>query len=77
MNDAPPPALPRRTGLPYGFARQHGVILEAGPEGPLCVTRPDCSLIAMIEMQRVAGLGLRFEPLSQALFDARLATAYR
>jgi general secretion pathway protein E len=77
MDDAQALAPPRRTGLPYGFARQHGVILEAGPEGPLCVTRPDCSLVAMIEVQRVAGRGLQFEPLSQALFEARLATAYR
>ncbi|WP_426036268.1 type II secretion system ATPase GspE [Cypionkella sp. TWP1-2-1b2] len=69
--------LPRRLGLPYAFARQHGVILETGPEGPVCVLRPAASVSAIVEVQRIAGKGLRLEPLSDPLFDARLAAAYR
>lgn len=72
-----PAPLPRRIGLPYAFARQHGVILETGPDGPVCVLRPEVSVCAIVEVQRIAGKGLRLEPLSESLFDARLAVAYR
>ena len=68
---------PRRTGLPYAFARQYGIILESGTDGPVCVHRQACSLTALIEVQRIAGPGLRLEQMSAEMFDARLATAYR
>ena len=69
--------LPRRTGLPYAFAREYGVILESGADGPVCVHRPSCALSALIEVQRIAGPGLRLEQTSAEMFDTRLAAAYR
>lgn len=68
---------PRRTGLPYAFAREYGVILELGVDGPVCVHRPTCALSALIEVQRIAGPGLRLEQTSAEMFDTRLAAAYR
>ena len=64
--------------LPYGFARRHGVILRRdrdrpGLRPPLRARR--CT--ALIEVQRLAGPGLSFEPLGDAAFDAALAQAYR
>ncbi len=63
--------------LPYGFARQHGVILGADADGPLCSHRPDAPLSAIAEVLRVAGLSVRLDPLTQQAFEARLALAYR
>ena len=51
--------VPRRTGVPYAFARQYGVILEPGTDGPVCVHRPTCTVSALIEVQRIAGPGLQ------------------
>ena len=77
MADTAALSPPRRHSLPYGFARQHGVILEMGSGGPVCAMRPGCALTTLIEVQRVAGPGLTLEPLSPEAFEARLATAYR
>jgi len=63
--------------LPYSFARQHGVILEHSPDGPLCALRPAVPVAALAEVQRLAGPNLRFAPLTTDAFETRLATAYR
>ena len=62
--------------LPYAFARQHGVILETSPEGPVCALRPGAPLAALAEVQRIAG-AVRFDALSSEVFETRLAAAYR
>ncbi len=67
----------RRTGLPYAFARRHGVILELRGDGPVCAHLPTSTLSALVEVQRISGPGLQLEQVSPAMFDARLATAYR
>ena len=63
--------------LPYAFARQHGVLLEQGADGPVCVIRPAAPLTAVAEVRRLSGPTLRLAPVTQADFDARLAQAYR
>jgi general secretion pathway protein E len=63
--------------LPYTFARTHGVVLERHESGLTCGLRAGVSLAAMAEVARVAGPGLRFEPLSPDDFDLRLARTYR
>jgi general secretion pathway protein E len=63
--------------LPYTFARTHGVVLERHENGLTCGLRAGVSLAAMAEVARVAGPGLRFEPLSPDDFDLRLARTYR
>ena len=64
------PALP---SLPYGFARQHGVVLSPGQ----CGLRPGAPLSAVAEVIRIAGPDLRFEQLTEAEFEARLTATYR
>lgn len=62
--------------LPYAFARQNGVILEASDSSTVCALRPDAPLAALVEVQRVAG-AVRFDRLTAEAFETRLATAYR
>ena len=64
---------PAPLSLPYGFARQHGVVMSDG----CCGLRPDVAMSAVAEVVRIAGPGLHFEPLSNAQFETRLAAAYR
>ncbi len=70
--------LPR---LPYAFARQHGVILEDGPEGPICAMRQGAPMAAMAEVQRVLDGALRprlrYDAMPSDAFERRLAVAYR
>ncbi len=63
--------------LPYGFARQYGVILGSDANGSLCSHRPDASLSAIAEVLRVAGLSVRLDPLTPQAFESLLALAYR
>lgn len=61
--------------LPYGFARRHGVLLRAAPEGIECVHRADAGLEGLLEVQRLAP-GARFVRLEGAAFDSALGEAY-
>ena len=61
--------------LPYGYARNHGVVLRVGAGGVECVHRPDAALDALLEVQRVAP-GARFVAVSVAEFDQALAASY-
>ncbi|MFL9842657.1 GspE/PulE family protein [Sphingomonas sp. ST-64] len=61
--------------LPYGYARNHGVVLRAGAGGLECVHRPDAALDALLEVQRIAP-GVRFVPVAEAEFDQALAASY-
>ena len=63
--------------LPYGYAKRHGVIL--GPATDEAVTvwcREDASGPALLEVQRVLGRAVRFEPLPRPRFEALLTEAY-
>ncbi len=61
--------------LPYGYARNHGVVLRIGAGGVECVHRPDAALDALLEVQRVAP-GARFVAVTAAEFDQALAASY-
>ncbi|MDQ1901654.1 ATPase, T2SS/T4P/T4SS family [Paracoccus sp. WLY502] len=63
--------------LPYAFARQHGVLLEHGPQGPVCLARPAAPLGALAEVRRLAGRSVRLEQVTPAHFAARLSQIYR
>ena len=68
-------ALPR---LGYGFANAGGVILMRDAEGrPVCRHRPEASLEAMIEAQRVAGRLVAFEEIDAKAFEEELGRIYR
>ncbi len=61
--------------LPYSFARRHGVLLRSGATGLECVHRPDVSLDALLEVQRIAP-GVPHIALSDEAFDAALSGLY-
>ena len=63
--------------LPYAFARQHGVVLDGDAGGPVCALRPDAAVAALVEARRIAGPGLRYQPLDREAFEARMAATYR
>ncbi|MEO8241421.1 MAG: type II secretion system ATPase GspE [bacterium] len=67
----------RRPALPYGFARDRSVVLEAGADGLVCVYSPATPPQALIEVLRVAGAATRLVALDAAGFAERLARAYR
>jgi general secretion pathway protein E len=63
--------------LPYGFARDHGVLIAAlGAEQAELMVREDAQPLALAEVRRILGLPLRLQRVPRALFDARLAEAY-
>jgi len=63
--------------LPYGFARDHGVLVAAlGAEHAEVLVREDARPQALAEVRRSVGLPLRLQRVPRAEFDARLAEAY-
>ena len=64
--------------LLYGFAKAQGVVLwsEEGARAT-CRHRPDASLEALLEVQRVHGAPLTFEEIAPAAFEEALARVYR
>jgi general secretion pathway protein E len=63
--------------LPYGFARDHGVLLAAlGAEHAEVIVREDARPQALAEVRRSVGLPLRLQRVGRAVFDARLAELY-
>jgi general secretion pathway protein E len=64
--------------LAYGFARRGGVLLREGADGMIhCLHRPGAGIEALLEMQRVHGPAIRFDPVDEASFDAAIAADYR
>jgi general secretion pathway protein E len=64
--------------LTYAFAKAQGVVLWAEGDGrPVCRHRPDASLEALIEAQRVHGGPLAFEETTVQGFEDLLGRAYR
>ncbi|MGR3270190.1 type II secretion system protein GspE [Thalassococcus profundi] len=64
--------------LDYGFAKAHGVLLQARGDGALrCLHLPDAPLAALTEAQRVAATGIGFERVERAAFEEALSTIYR
>jgi general secretion pathway protein E len=59
-------------GLPYAFARDHGVALDAGG----VVAGPAVTVTGLREAQRRVGLGALFEQTDAAGFEAILARLY-
>lgn len=63
--------------LPYGFARDHGVVLRLRGEARECAHRPGLTLATLLEVQRVAGPDLAFAPVDVAEFERLVAEIYR
>ncbi len=65
------------TGIPYAFARRHGVLVTAlRAEGADVLVREDVAPGALAELRRHLGVPLTLATAPRASFDARLAEAY-
>jgi len=63
--------------LPFAFAKRHGILLQAGPDGRItALHRPDTALAALAEVRRFANRPLAFEALDEERFDSTLARIY-
>ena len=65
----------RPVTLPYGFARRNGVLLRDGADGIECLYRPDATLDALLEVQRIAP-GAAQQQVEAGAFDEALAATY-
>jgi general secretion pathway protein E len=64
--------------LPYSYARQHGVVVRGlSTGGAECLHRQAISLETLLEVQRMFGPDVAFQPLADAAFEAALGDQYR
>ena len=65
--------------LPYGFARRHGVLVRPreGGGGGQCSHRQGAGIEPLLEVQRLFGPDVDYEPVDDATFEARLRAQYR
>jgi len=63
--------------LPYGFARQYGVLVIPGPDGLRCLFRQDAPPLAIAEARRACSRQLQYEAVDTTVFDRMMAEAYR
>lgn len=64
-------------GLPYSFAKRHGVLLQNSGEGtPQVLCRAGVSPMALAEVQRLFGRELHFQSVDVESFDRLLAAHY-
>ena len=63
--------------LPYGFARDRGVVLHSGPDGAICAYHPGTPPLALIEVMRLTAGRASLQLLDTAAFAERLSQAYR
>ncbi|MGH8370524.1 MAG: hypothetical protein ACRESC_06040, partial [Gammaproteobacteria bacterium] len=64
-------------GIPFSFAKRHGVLVEAFTEhGAQVVCRPDAPPEALLEMRRVLAVSMQVRNVNVEEFDALLQQAY-
>ncbi|MEW6766115.1 MAG: type II secretion system ATPase GspE [Pseudomonadota bacterium] len=64
-------------GLPYSFAKRHGVLLQPEGEGLVLLHRPGLTPAALGEARRAIGQAFALRGIDPALFDQLLARAYQ
>ncbi|TXS96287.1 type II secretion system protein GspE [Parahaliea maris] len=77
LEDAPAPETAAGKGLPFSFAKLHGVLLdrEATPPVLYCQAEPD--LPVLVELRRFLGESYQREVVSEQEFQRRLTLAYQ
>jgi general secretion pathway protein E len=63
--------------LPFTFAKQYGVLLDAGCEPPLLVHTTQLPLSVLTEVRRYLGRGFVLEKVSDSEFQRRLSQSYQ
>jgi general secretion pathway protein E len=67
----------RRTSLPFGYAQQHGVLLEEGDGNPVVVHQGQPGASVLAEVRRVLGVPFGLQAVSDEEFQRRLTLAYQ
>tara|TARA_R100000900_G_scaffold102403_1_gene79439 strand:+ start:121037 stop:122530 length:1494 start_codon:yes stop_codon:yes gene_type:complete len=71
-------ASPAPRPLPFGFAKQHGVLLQAAEvDAPIVAHRDAPPLSVLLELRRWLGGPFQLEAVSEAEFQRRLTRAYQ
>jgi len=73
----PVPETPAGKGLPFSFAKLHGVMLDREEEPPAVYCHAQPSLQVMIELQRFLGGTYALKTVSELEFQRRLTQAYQ
>ncbi len=75
--DTEPPASAGVAELPFGFAKQHGVLLDLQAEGPLVYHLDTPGMQVVAELRRHLGRPFRLQAVSSEEFQRRLTLAYQ
>jgi len=76
--DAPVVAARARSGVPFTFAQQHGVLLETADDGaPVVVHTGQPKLQVLTELRRLLGAAFTLQGVSDSDFKRRLTLAYQ
>ena len=66
-----------RHGLPFSFAKRHGVLIQdLGETEGTAVYRPGASPLSLAEARRFAGVPLKLSRVSAEVFDTLLRETY-
>ncbi|MBN7795428.1 type II secretion system ATPase GspE [Parahaliea mediterranea] len=77
MESAPAPETPAGKGLPFGFAKQHQVLVDREEQPAVVYCHGEPGLQVLVELQRFLGAGFRLESVSESDFQRRLTLAYQ
>jgi len=70
-------SAPRRSNLPYSFAKRHGVLIDGYDDDiPTLVHRPKVSNASLLEARRIAGRPVTSQSVSEDEFDLMLTRTY-
>lgn len=76
--EAPVASAPARPAIPFTFAQQHGVLLDASAEGtPLVVHQGEPKIAVLTELRRLLGAPFELQSVTEADFKRRLTLAYQ
>ncbi|MFV0277714.1 MAG: type II secretion system ATPase GspE [Parahaliea sp.] len=75
----PPPrdGIAAGRGLPFGFAKQHGVLVDCGPSPPMVYSQGQPTLQVLVELRRLLGVPFTVTRLGEEDFQRRLTLAYQ
>ncbi|MCI4643222.1 MAG: type II secretion system ATPase GspE [Hyphomonadaceae bacterium] len=62
--------------LNYAYAKENGVVLLNGEDGPVLGYRPDAAPMALVEARRAVGQKVRMQQLDPATFERTLSEVY-
>ncbi|GAB3287015.1 type II secretion system ATPase GspE [Parahaliea aestuarii] len=77
LDDVPPPETPAGKGLPFGYAKLHGVLLDREERPPVLYCQVEPPLQVLVELRRFLGEAYRLQAVDEADFQRRLTLAYQ